>query len=336
MHTNPMETPISNEAIEWFSKLHSNAATPEDIERFDAWRALNPKHAEAYADVERLWAWLEKPAQIVFNREKARDRLPLRTAASTRKPAHTSLFERRLARLSFTGVSLATVLLLCTWLPGALRFWNSDYHTEWGERRELTLDDGSQITLNTHTALSVEFSPQQRVITLLEGEAYFQVTHNRTRPFFVITDHGVTRVTGTAFDVHEQDEQMTVTVSEGHVKVYHSGAEEQVVELSVDLQTTCKTYGDCPVKPIDAQQASTWKSGLLVFKLQPLESVVDELNRYIPGKIMIADPRIRQRIVSGAFNLNNSQDILSALEKNLNLHVLNLSAVLLLYQSGPI
>jgi len=333
MHSPPVETTISNEAIEWFSKLHSGQATPEDYSRFEAWRKASPVHAKAYLDVENFWALLDKPAQRVFEQEEAQVRRETYSGPFIRKAAPP--FARRPVRRAFAGLSLATAVAMFLWLPGALRFWNSDYHTQWGERREFTLEDGSHITLNTHSALSVEFTPEHRVIKLLEGEAYFQVTHNPARPFIVATAHGMAQVTGTAFNVYEQDKRMTVTVSEGRVRVYTEGAENQAVELTAGLQASGDEQGVGPVLRVDAQQALAWRSGLLVFNLQPLSAVVDELNRYLPGKIMVADPRIRKRIVSGAFDLTRPRDILTAIEKTMGLSSLNLSGALtLLYQPG--
>jgi transmembrane sensor len=335
MHSNSMEDRISNEAIEWFSRLHSGDATPEDFVHFEEWSQLNPRHAEAYADVERFWTWLDTPAKKVFEREETQNAACAQTTAFTRKPAlSASRFAGgRTRRRAFAGFSLAAAMFMFACLPGFLHFWNSDYHTGWGERRELVMEDGSRVTLNTHSAISVAFSSQQRVVKLSEGEAYFQVAHNSARPFLVVTDYGVTQVTGTAFDVYKQNGQITVTVSEGKVKVYREGATDQAIELTAGLQATLNMYGTGPVLHADARQISAWKNGLLVFNQQPLASVVNELNRYFPGKIMIADPRIRQRIVSGAFDLAHPQDILGALEKNLELRSLSISSALtMLYQ----
>jgi transmembrane sensor len=234
---------------------------------------------------------------------------------------------------TLAGFALAAVLTMLFWLPGALRFWTSDYHTGWGERRKIALDDGSLVSLNTHSALSIEFSPEQRVIKLLEGEAYFQVSHDSDRPFVVVTSHGVAEVTGTAFNVYEQSGRMTVTVSEGRVRVYPEGGESRAVELTAGLEVSGDGREIGPVLRVDVQQKLAWREGLLVFSMQPLAAVVDELNRYLPGKIMVADPRIRERIVSGAFDLTQPQDVLTAIEKTLGLDSLNLPGSLtLLYQ----
>lgn len=364
MHSNPVETTISDEAVEWFSRLHSGRATEEDRQEFEAWRNQSPLHAEAYADVEKFWSLLDEPARRVFEREempRRADRVShetwaepenrkregksghteivrsagRRSLASGRRPQVSSLpAPRRMPiRRIWAGFVLAAVLAMLLWLPGALRFWTSDYHTGWGERRKIALDDGSLVSLNTHSALSIEFSPEQRVIKLLEGEAYFQVSHDSDRPFVVVTSHGVAEVTGTAFNVYEQSGRMTVTVSEGRVRVYPEGGESRAVELTAGLEVSGDGREIGPVLRVDVQQKLAWREGLLVFSMQPLAAVVDELNRYLPGKIMVADPRIRERIVSGAFDLTQPQDVLTAIEKTLGLDSLNLPGSLtLLYQ----
>lgn len=331
MHQTPVETQLSDEAIEWFSKLNSGQATPEDRGRFEAWRKLSPVNAQAYADVEKFWALLDEPAQRVFEQEEARGGMKPRAARPHCK-AVSPFFGKPLGR-ALAGLSLAAVLAVYLGLPGALRFWNADYRTPWGERLDVTLEDGSRVTLNTHSALSVEFTPERRMVKLVEGEAYFQVKHNPTRPFVVGTTYGVVQVTGTAFNVYQQNERMTVTVSEGRVRVYTKGAEHQAVELTAGLQSSADARGIGPGMRVDTRQALVWRQGLMVFNLQPLSAVVDELNRYLPAKIVVADPRIGTRIVSGAFDLTQPRDILSAIEKTLGLSTLNLSGALtLIYQ----
>ncbi|MDD5036425.1 MAG: FecR family protein [Methylococcaceae bacterium] len=317
MHSPPVEKAVSDEAIAWFSRLHSGHATPEDHHRFEIWSKLNPRHAEAYSDVEKFWALLDDPARRIFEQERSR---PVLGSAARKRPA----------RLMFAGFALVAGLL---WLPNAARFWASDYHTGWGERREITLDDGSRISLNTHSALSVDYSPQRRQVKLVEGEAYFQVTHDPSRPFIVITTHGMAKVTGTAFNVYQQDERVIVTVSEGRVRVSNDDGEHRTVDLTAGLQASSDRHGIGPVRQVAVLQVAAWRNGLLVFEMRPLAEVVDELNRYFPGKILIADPRIRNRIVSGAFDLTNPYDVLTAIEKTLRLGSLNLSSTLtLLYQ----
>lgn len=276
---------------------------------------------------------LDEPARRVFEQKEAQVCHASKVGSYAR--AALSRIAKPPVRQAFAGLAVVAAMSMFLWLPGVFYFWTSDYHTRWGERREFALEDGSRISLNTHSALSIELSLHQRVIKLREGEAYFRVSHNPARPFIVVTAHGVAKVTGTAFNVREQDERMTVTVSEGRVRVYTDGAENQAVELSAGLQVSGDAQGIGPVLRVDALQASLWREGLLVFNRQPLAGVVGELNRYLPGRLMLADPRIRERIVSGAFDLTRPEDIVAAIEKTLGLSVLNFSdALTLLYRPG--
>lgn len=336
MHSDLEESSASDEAVEWFSKLRSGLATPDEVRAFECWRSRSPAHARAYAEVEQLWSLLEKPARQVFDREEAQ--APVRHGRAPLRPRLASLRKGTPLRYALAGLSLAAITALFLCLPEGLRLWTSDYHTRWGEQREWVLEDGSRVMLNSHSALAVEFSPEQRKISLLEGEAYFQVAHNPARPFVVATAHGVAKVTGTAFNVYAHPERttVTVTVAEGRVRVYDEGDQDRAVELTPGLQVSGdRVNGIGPVLRVDVRQASLWREGLLIFDMQPLAAVVEELNRYFAQKIVIADPRIGQRVVSGAFDMTRPQDILPAFEKILGLGSLEIPGMLtLLYQPG--
>jgi transmembrane sensor len=320
MRPNPIDTKISDEAIDWFSKLNSGLASSEDYERFEAWRQQSPLHAKTYANVEKFWAALDEPARRVYQQKNPLSRSKYAGSAATRP-------SRRWLR---GGLALAAAWAMVFWLPGVLHFWSADYRTQWGERKEIVLADHSLVTLNTHSAVSVDFSPKQRKVSLMEGEAYFQVARDRERPFIVKTAYGIVKVTGTAFNIYVQDKRMTVTVSEGRVRVSSTDAPNEEIALTVGQQVVGDENGIGRIIETNTPSLPTWRENLLVFTMQPLAEVVDELNRYFPGRIMIADPRIRQRIVSGAFDLTRPQEAVQAIEKTLGLASLTVSDTLML------
>lgn len=328
MHPTPVEKTISNEAIEWFAKLHAGQTLPEDLDRFEAWRTLSPLHAQAYADIEKFWALLDEPAQRVFEQERPRHESKRRAVSLLRGAARR--FASPPARRALASLALAAAIAVAAGLPALLRHSAGDYRTGWGERREFALQDGSRVTLNSHSSLSIEFSPERRQVELLEGEAYFQASRDAARPFVVVTAYGTVQVTGTAFDVYRRSDRVTVTVSEGRVKVFGNDAQKKPAELTAGFQTTGDHDGIGPVRPVDAGQATAWREGMLVFDSQPLSAVIDELNRHFSGKLMIVDPRIGERIVSGAFDLDRTPDILPAIETVLGLDSLNFSGTLVL------
>lgn len=317
MYSNATEKAISDQAIEWFTKLHSGQATHDDRDRFEAWIKTSPFHAKAYADVEAFWALLDAPAR--------------RVSEQGQTPVRGGVAGKRLALLS---LPLAAALAALLWLPGVLRHWGSDWHTGWGETREIVLEDGSRVGLNTHSALSANFSPRQRLLKLAEGEAFFDVAHDSKRPLVVATAHGFVKAVGTSFNVYEQADRVTVTVSEGRVRVYADGAENQAVEVTAGFQVSGDAQGIGHVLAVDSRQALAWRDGLLVFDRKPLAVVVSELNRYLSGRAVIADPRLGQLTVSGVFDLSDPAGALEAIEKNLKLESLRLSkALIILYPS---
>lgn len=322
MQNNNANSAISDEAIEWFSKLSEGHATAEDYRQFDLWLKQSPLHAKAYEEIEHLWGTLGVPANTVFARQKKQNRLHRFRA----KTNHLLKPDMRFVG----GLALVLLLLAVSRLPEALHYWNADYSTEWGEQRELVLADGSHLLLNTHSAVSIDFTAKQRAISLLAGEVYFQVAHNSDRPFVVTTDFGQIKVTGTEFNVYAQKQQITVTVAEGRVLVYKNASENDAVVLTAGLQTIGDRHGIDPSVTADTERALAWRHGFLMFTLQPLSDVVDELNRYIPGRIVIADPGIRRRIVSGTFDLTRPSDISPIIEKTLNINSVNIADTLTL------
>lgn len=319
MHPDPIRPEVSDQAIEWFARCRAGELPETQRARFKAWLAADPEHARAFADIERFWGGLDAPARRAY----------ANSAMHGSKPGSI----RRRLRLAPLGLAFAAGLALALWLPPALRFRISDHRTDWGERRELTLPDGTRITLNTHTALSVDFSSALRTVRLAEGEAYFEVARDTARPFVVLADSGEVRVTGTAFNLRDDGDRMTVTVAEGRVRITPSRGQANV-EVAAGYRVSSGGSGSPTVGPADPG-AGAWRDGLLAFEGQPLAAVVSELNRYSPSVIVIADPRIRSRIVSGVFDLNRPEGIRSAIEKTLHLASVQISpALTLLYQPG--
>jgi transmembrane sensor len=288
---------VSDAAIDWFARLHSDQATTDDWQHFSAWREANPAHARAYDAIEKLWAALDEPAEQALTADQRR--------ANARR-----ITTRALPVLAF-------VVWASIYLPGMLRLWASDYRTDWGERREWSLPDGSTVMLNTHSTLALAFSNSRRTVRLLEGEAYFQVARDPSRPFTVSTDYGTAQAIGTAFDVDTHADSMTVTVSEGHVRV-QAQPDTPSIELAPGWQASSDARGLTPSQPVELTQTLAWRSGILAFDMQPLVHVVATLNRYLPGRIILA-PRMPSRIISGAFDLTRPQGIVDALEKTLKL-----------------
>ena len=171
---------IIQQAAQWLTRLHDEAVTDADRQAFNAWRQADPRHEVAIERMSALWGSLDalpaKPARIALNR------------AFTPRP-------RRGAQV----VGLLGVVL-CGWLGlQHLPIWMADQRTGIGERRQIALEDGSQLQLNSNSAVDVKFDGHQRVIELLQGELWVDVAKDAQRPFVVRTDQGTATALGTRY-----------------------------------------------------------------------------------------------------------------------------------------
>jgi transmembrane sensor len=230
------------------------------------------------------------------------------------------------------AASIAAVAILgigyATDLPVKLQ---ADALTRRGEMHSVKLDDGSEIILNSGSAVAFDYSKQERRIRLLRGEAIFKVAKEQpVRPFIVSAGAGEARALGTAFAVREEGGGAVVTVLESRVAVtYPTGALNRV-ELGSDQAVAFSGRGMESIQTVDAQDATAWQRGKLVFVDRPLGSVIEELNRYHSGRILITDAAIGDHHVSGVFDTKDPVSVVNALEASLGLKSTRLTSYLIL------
>ena len=230
------------EASEWFVDFRVGDVDERARARFDEWVRRSPEHIRAYMeiartyvelpsvkfggkiDVDSLIAYAHSGENIVpFNgASTAQPNAPRSVSAETNhRRALLKKAERapRLRRQFLAAASGALVLLIA----GTV-WWNLErfpiYATEIGERRSITLADGSTVDLNARSRLRIEFAKQERRVELLEGQALFQVAKDKNRPFIVSSGDATVQAVGTQFDVYRRTNGTTVTVLEGRVAVY--------------------------------------------------------------------------------------------------------------------
>lgn len=290
---NRVELSLSDEAIERLVRLHSGGAGAAERMDFLRWRGLSVEHERAAREAEALWGALPE----------------------TR---HAEDYRRRVRRprrwLALAAAACVAAIAVTIALPEPLAGLYSDYATRTGERRMLELADGSRVWLNSDSALSVDFSPQQRRLRLHSGEALFEVAKDAARPFIVEARGGEVRAVGTRFDVDSRGPQVRVDVTEGVVQVNSAGSEP--VRLSAGERLSYReAAAPEPVQPLDLSSASAWQRGKLIFNQRPLGEVLDELERYVPGRIVLTDNALRQHKVSGVFDLKDPDALLKTLER---------------------
>ncbi len=191
-----------------------------------------------------------------------------------------------------------------------------------GERKRVALDDGSVVTLNTATALSVDYSGHERRIALHDGEALFEVAKDPNRPFVVTAGSGQARAVGTAFVVRRNEACEHVIVTEGTVELTIGKAAPVRLEAGQRLG-----FGEGErqeVRTVDVDTLTAWQRGKLIFNRRSLQSVVDELQRFRRGRIVIANDQLKTLQVTGVFDLDEPDRLLRTLEETTKARVVHL------------
>jgi transmembrane sensor len=316
----PNNDRAGDEARDWLVRLTSGAAAPADLERFRAWRAASAENDQAF-EQERL-SW--QRTQYL----EAEFAAPLPRAAPARSGWH-------MRGLALTAGALAACLAVALVFTDT-RF-TADHVTGIGEQATVTLPDGSLAYLNSDSAIALRYQPGLRQVSLLRGEAFFDVKSNPAATFRVTAASGTTDAIGTAFAVRRVDDEVTVTVIEGAVRVV--GAANPVapldrgVRVGKDQQTR---YGAGPdggaqpaILPVDAAEATAWRSGSIVFDGKPFAVAVAELGRYLPERIVMLDRARHAQPVSGMFSVRQPQHAIEALAATQHLSVTRIPRVMI-------
>jgi transmembrane sensor len=249
--------------------------------------------------------------QLVGGRTPAREEtsapVTILSARAARAPS------RFLSRRAFLGGAIAASAAAYAVFHPPLGLWPSleelsaDYRTAKGEQRDVVLADNVKLKLNTETSVAVRSAPQGPEIELISGEAVITAVRQASSPMVLIAANGRLTATDASFNARCIDGVVTVTCVAGSLSV-EQGA--RTIELRQGEQTS---YSSAQVlaTPVfaNAAQTTAWQEGLLIFHDRPLTEVIAEVNRYRPGKIIIMNGALGQRMVNGSFHLDRLDDV---------------------------
>jgi transmembrane sensor len=306
---------LSHEALReaaaaWHERLNSEKASDALHEEFQQWLSASPHHREAYDAVERTWSALRGVAhdpQILALRHETALRLtrrvserarPLRWAAAAMIAIVALVLSAAIGDLASRMSTGSSTL---SWISGKLGLSRGEhYTTATGERLNVALNDGSQVTLNTQTEMRVVYTKELRSVRLARGQALFEVAKDPGRPFVVEVQDRRFVAVGTAFDVRIDGEEVRVTMLAGTVRA--QGADSPAVTMvSAGEQLTAATHGRDEVRRADAERVTSWRRGQVVFEDTRLADAVREVNRYSDTRIELKDPQLGDLRLSGAF-----------------------------------
>ncbi|WP_312428086.1 FecR domain-containing protein [Achromobacter sp.] len=300
-----VERNVAREAARWLMRLSSGRATDADVHACDQWRASKAEHEHAWQRAQRVNARFGLiPSALGM--------------ATLNRP---DLKSRRAALKTLVALIVAGPVGWAAWRADPLD-WTADYRSAAGERRDVTLADGSTLHLNTSSAVDVLFDDATRLLRLRAGEiAVHAVADPAThpRPFIVRTRLGDIEAQASRFCVREESGRCQLSVQEGRVRVSSAGQPGRYVDVSAGEQSSLSPDGAGAATPADPH-ASDWLRGVLYASALRLDAFASELGRYRQG-ILRCDPEIAHLRISGAFQLHDTDAVLAALPATLPVQV---------------
>lgn len=287
-----------DEAARWYAKLNNTTITTDCLRQFREWRDIGDNR-QAYADIDAFWKRIEAlkaDEEIKAAGQEALDR---------KKPGRPGPVTKGVIAflLASSGAGLAY---------GYRTYLGHSYSTEVGEQRLVRLTDGSRVRIDTDSQLRVRMRRDQRLIELVRGQAFFEVAHDPARPFIVNANGTSVRAIGTRFDVRQGSDGVQVILLDGKVRV-ESAASGKGWTLSPGQEIRPSAPAPAP-RPIDAAAATSWTSGRLVFQNQPLQSAIDQVNRYSDTKVILGEPSLAKTTVSGSFETGDTEAFVGAVK----------------------
>lgn len=270
-----------DEAIAWRFRLREEDGAPQTLEEFEAWLALDRDNREAWARLERMG----RVARAVVTQS---DAPPYTKAANDRIRPSTLRSSRRVLWMLVACFTLAPVIGVATQmnLPWLIILARADASAAVGQKRDITLEDGSHVVLGAQSAIKIAYSDQNRKIVLLAGEAYFDVRHDARRPFEVESWDLRVRDIGTRFDIMQSSARTAVAVAEGEVAISSplAGNEEHRLHTGegADFDVATHRFNWTTVDP---ENVGSWQSGIFATQHIPMQDLVDMLRRYYSGYV---------------------------------------------------
>lgn len=298
------QTP-AEQALDWF--VRRRGALGEAGEReFHAW-CQSPENAAAYAELERTWA---------ATAEAAEHPGVAAWVHSLDRGVDQRRFGRRAIAAGLAAVVVGASAFGLYGLVAPKRLVDQAFRTAVGQQATVSLPDGSVITLNTDTVVRTESDKERRLVYLDKGQAFFKVAHDRAHPFVVTAAGRTVTALGTAFDVRVDGGALKVVLVEGKIRVEPVAPDSSrarnarvteplrtpvATEMGPGTELVARNDADVRVTRADVAQETSWLNGKIVIRNEPLVQAIAELNRYSARKIVLDEPTLGDKRISGVF-----------------------------------
>jgi transmembrane sensor len=292
----------------------------------DAWLAEDVRHVGAFAKARAVSLLTERTRAFGVGADKMLTQMEAEPAPEhgfswPAQPA--SALSRRHALWMSAAAATAGIWFGLRALPRYLR--ERSYETGIGETKVVPLEDGSLVTLNTQSQITVAYSPERRDISLVRGEALFDVAKDKARPFIVLAGGMQVRAVGTSFTVKlVPNEPVQVLVREGVVEVKRPDVPTAPpVRVSAGAQAVASDNAPIVAASLtrsEVDKVLAWQIGRIAFEGETLRKAAADFARYSDTRIVIDDPAVSNMTITGLFVSNDPVGFAKAVALSLNLH----------------
>jgi transmembrane sensor len=303
------------------AKYISSEANDHEKKQVELWLAENPDRAKLMATLQKIVRPDFSYPDFKINQEIDWQKLQNQIEATGK---------RKTVTLLFTPWRIAASILFIALLSSAIWYAINRYDSYGKELQagsaiqSSILPDGTKIWLNKKSRLQISdrFGEEQRSV-ILEGEAYFEVVGDATKPFIVVSNNLVTKVRGTAFNIKgSTNKSVIVTVSEGKVMVYEKGKEGGAEILVKDQMA----HYDGPSRRLDKTGNTdlnylTWKTRIIRFQAEPLSEVCRFLSAFYNQKIYLKDSSLKDLTITTTLDNTDIHRSLTIISSTLNLDI---------------
>lgn len=350
---------VMEAAGEWFDILKQEPVADDDRQAFVDWFMRSPVHVEEFIRVSALHDHLSSElksqpewlANIIdqagTNIVNINDFEQQHVAYEEKTTKQRWIWMKAVASIAFVGMLIGVI-------AGITDIYQESENievitTKLGEQHSVLMDDGSVVQLNTNTKIHININSTVRHVDLIKGEAIFQVAKDPARPFRVAINSVIVEAIGTVFNIYRQEEQIIVTVVEGLVGVTpatnmdsasiqpnkqylnsqkrsevtkRSESSDSVLELAVGYQLAISNDGMMlRSQVVDVNDVTAWTQRRLVFDNDTLKDIVNEFNRYNRDSLIVTDPTLNTRRITGVFNANDSEAFIVLLQSLGNIRI---------------
>ena len=338
---------LDETAAAWVARLDAAELTPAEQLALESWLNSDSRCAGAFARARALFVSPDITAEL----------------RATRRPSFLPVLSTRFVRGGYlaAAAAVAAIVVGIAFLSGPREVVEKHlYSSELGEVRQIHLADGTRVTLNTNSALQIEYSKESRLVTLQRGEAYFEVAKDAQRPFIVAGSSAQARAVGTAYDVRlgEETGEMRIRVMDGRVAVEPPPSDRNAAVRAIGklfgLESARGAYlnvnqeaqvwvgkegadkGETEVsvhelQPDVLERSLMWREGLLSFEGVTLADAIAEFARYSPQKVQVHGTLANEH-VSGLFAANDPAAFARAIAISLRAKIRTEDQALILFR----